>query len=446
MNMSSILIVDDDRALCRTLQLQLELADHEVETAYDATSGLKMAAEMGSSIILLDVNLPDVDGVVALPEFLSVNGVSAVVIMTAAMDNAIVVESMRAGAFDYLRKPINLDDLLSLVEKAGAIHITEKDQIVEGGSVRSHDMVGMHPTILEVHKMLGLLSRSKVTVLILGETGTGKEMAARILHEAGGPEKPFVAINCSSVVPTLLESELFGHEKGAFTGADQTKVGQLEFVKDGTLFLDEIGDMPLDLQAKMLRVLQEDEFIRVGGLEPIKLSARIVAATHRDLQELINQGKFREDLYYRLTVATVNLPPLREHRSDIILLAPYLLNKISKKMNCPVPSIDDDVMQQLINYNWPGNIRELENVLLRAVALTKGSNILTSENIQLPDSHETDLPGKTNGPVTLADAEKLHIEKMLIGNEWNISKTARLLNISPTTLRKKISDFSLSYN
>ncbi|MEN8142070.1 MAG: sigma-54 dependent transcriptional regulator [Thermodesulfobacteriota bacterium] len=444
--MSSILIVDDDQALCRTLELQLEIAGHEVKTAYKVSSGLTTAAEMNAKIVLLDVNLPDMDGVIALPDFLAINGVTAVIIMTAAMDNVIVVESMRAGAFDYLRKPINLEDLLALVEKAGEVHGSENRPIVEGGAVREHDMVGMHPTILEVHKMLGLLSRSRVTVLILGETGTGKEMAARILHEADSGDKPFVAINCSSVVPTLLESELFGHEKGAFTGADQTKIGQLEFAEDGTLFLDEIGDMPVDLQAKLLRVLQEDEFVRVGGLEPIKLKARIVAATHRDMFNLIDQGKFREDLYYRLTVATVNLPPLREHRSDIVLLVPYLLNKIGEKMNCHVPKVDDEGMQQLINYDWPGNIRELENVLIRAVALAKGNGILTCESINLPEPHKIKPTAITNAPITLADAEKLHIEKMLLGNDWNISKTARRLDISPTTLRKKISDYNLSNN
>jgi two-component system response regulator AtoC len=442
--MASILIVDDDRALCRTLELQLELEGHQIKVAYDAATGLDIAATTHPDLVFLDVNLPDMDGVAALPEFRAIDNSSAIVIMTAALDNAIVVESMKGGAFDYLRKPINLDDILALVKKAEKNHLPENALQVTEGSVRDHDMVGIHPTILEVHKMLGLLSRSRVTVLILGETGTGKEMAARILHGADGAEKPFVAINCSSVVPTLLESELFGHEKGSFTGAEQTKTGQLEFVKDGTLFLDEIGDMALDLQAKLLRVLQEDEFVRVGGLEPIKLKARIVAATHRDLLREIEHGNFREDLYYRLTVATVNLPPLREHRSDIPLLVPYLLNRISNKMDFPLPVVEDSVMQKLIDHDWPGNIRELENVLTRAVALAKGNTILSDEIIQIQKSVGSDDDRDLQSPLSLADAEKLHIEKILIANEWNISRAARVLEISPTTLRKKISDYDLS--
>jgi len=448
--LASILIVDDDKALCRTLEIQLDLAGHKVSLANDARTGLAVASALSPDLVLLDVNLPDNSGMTVLPEFVSMDEVPAVVIMTGALDNNIVVESMRFGAFDYLRKPINLDDVLNLTAKLAVNEQREKKQVetdvndVTSMPMREGEMVGLHPTIVEIHKLLGLLSRSRVTVLIQGETGTGKDLAARILHEAGSRQKPFVAINCSAVVPSLLESELFGHERGAFTGADQQKIGKLEFAEDGTLFLDEIGDMPLDLQAKLLRVLQEDEFVRVGGLKPIRLKARVVTATHRNLQDLINQGKFREDLYFRLTVATINLPPLRERRSDINLLVPYLLNRISTRLGVPACSVDNRAMQKLMYYDWPGNIRELDNVLTSNMALAKGVSVLGEDNLNFPENKYNRSTNVFHETGTLAEAEKNHIEKSLNANGWNISRTSRVLDVSPTTLRKKITDYRLN--
>ena len=445
--MISILIVDDDRALCRSLEIQLSMEGYTVRSAFNAMEGLSLSQSWKPDLVLLDVNLPDHRGLDVLPDFFKEEGSSpTVIVMTAEADNRLVVEAMRNGAFDYLRKPLDISNVFSMIKKVEK-DLKKKTLSVEDDFVESaeptYEMIGEHKSILEIHKLFGLLSRSKVTVLIQGESGTGKELAARILHESYSPGKPFVAINCSSVVPTLLESEFFGHEKGAFTGADTEKIGKFEYAEDGTVFLDEIGDMNLELQGKLLRVLQEEEFIRVGGLEPIPLKARIIAATHRTLEDYVATGKFRQDLFYRLSVSTITLPSLRERRNDIPMLIKYLLGKICVKLACPPASIEKDAIECLKNYDWPGNVRELENVLTRAVALTAKGHTVTKKELCLTVTKNTASYEEPDQSTTLADAEKKHIEKKLRENTWNISRTARILNISPTTLRKKISDFNL---
>ena len=369
--------------------------------------------------------------------------------MTGDYDNKAVINAMRNGAFDYLRKPLDLNDLFEMVDKVENRKKKESSRTrkkEESSAPTFDDMIGSDPKIIDLLKHIGLLSRSKVTVLIQGESGTGKELTARILHEASAPDKPFVAINCAAVVPTLLESELFGYEKGAFTGAEKTKAGKMEYAGEGTLFLDEIGDMPLDLQSKLLRVLQEEEFVRVGGLKPIPLKARIVTATHRDIEAMVDDKKFRQDLFYRLNVSTLHIPPLRERRQDIPLLVQSLLRKICRKLGTEEASASKRAMEKMINNDWPGNVRELENVLTRAVALSRDSQIF-AEDIQWPQQSqatETTKDDTKKQPVTtLADAEKEHIARTLVQNNWNITHTAQKLAISPTTLRKKITTYHL---
>jgi two-component system, NtrC family, response regulator AtoC len=441
--MNTILIVDDDRALCRSLELQLGSGEYQIRSAYNAADAEDLACSFMPDLVLLDLNLPDRSGLEILPVLVAHD--RTVVIMTGEPKNRLVVDAMLHGAFDYLKKPLDLDEVADLLAKA--MHYVRRkkkqqtDQDSSEGNASGWEMVGEHPSIIEVHKQIGLLARNRVTVLIEGESGTGKELAARILHEAGAPGQPFVAVNCSAVVPTLLESEFFGHEKGSFTGADRLKTGKLEHAADGTVFLDEIGDMPLDLQSKFLRVLQEEEFVRVGGLEPIPFAARIVAATNKDLHHMIRQGRFREDLYYRLSVAILHLPPLRERMTDIPILVTSLLARISRKLRMPPVGVDREAMQRLMRHDWPGNIRELENVLMNACAMAKGQTLG-------PDDLHIISPsgaGREQGasPVTLAHAEKLQIEKSLEANDWNITRTAQILDISPTTLRKKIADYDL---
>ena len=279
-------------------------------------------------------------------------------------------------------------------------------------------------------------------MLIEGETGTGKELVARALHAAGSPGEPFAAINCSAVVATLLESELFGHEKGAFTGASERKPGKLEFAGQGTVFLDEIGDMSPGLQAKMLRVLEERTFERVGGLQGIPLRARVVAATNRDLEALVRDGRFRQDLFYRLAVSRIALPPLRERRGDIPLLVGHLLTRIAVKVHRRITGIEEKAIERLAADDWPGNVRELQNVLTRAVVRARGP-IVTTEDLELrfADAKETATP--PTEVVPLRQVEKEHIRRALAAMGWNITRTAKVLEISPTTLRKKIAEFGL---
>jgi len=443
--MSVILIIDDDKLVCRSLQIQLEAIGHKTYLAHTMQEGIETAVLVGPDLILLDINLPDQSGLLGLSTLLENDHDLCVVIMTGNPDNKAVIDSMRKGAFDYLRKPLDLDELFAMVEKVeDRKKKTQSPQMDQSAVARPSldDLVGAHPKMLELLKQIGLLSRSMVTVLIQGESGTGKELVAKILHTSSSPGMPFVAINCSAVVPTLLESELFGYEKGAFTGADKTKIGKMEFAGEGTVFLDEIGDMPLDLQSKLLRVLQEEEFVRVGGLETIPLKARIMAATHRDMQSMVEQGQFRQDLFYRLNISTINIPPLRSRREDIPLLIDSLMARIVAKLQCDMHSVSEAAMKKMMNYDWPGNVRELENVLTRAVALSRDSRILAEDIVWQQTKTPTTAQTQAE-PYTLAEAEKHHITKALQDNDWNITHTAQKLAISPTTLRKKINDFDI---
>ena len=443
--MSTILIIDDDRALCRTLEIQLRLRDHDVRLAYGAEEGYALARKLIPDLLLLDINLPGQDGLSALPDFLRLNPETPIIIMTAEPGNQLVVEAMRNGAVDYLKKPFALEKVLHVLDtfarnrQQSAVTLLEEND--DSTAAVPLEMIGSHPSMLVIHKTIGLLSRSRVMVLIRGESGTGKELAARILHEASTPGKPFVGVNCSAVVPSLLENEFFGHEKGAFTGADKVKIGKLEHAAGGTVFLDEIGDMPMELQGKLLRVLQEGDFVRVGGLTPIQLTARIIAATHCDLEQMVKTGVFRKDLFYRLSVAALDMPTLRERRADIPLLVEFLLRKIRWKLQCQVSSISKEALDFLAGCDWPGNVRELENILTRAVALAK-SPMLNREDLQFPMRAGQNCAAMAQA-LTLAEAEKQHIEKVLAITQWNITHSARMLEISPTTLRKKIADFRL---
>lgn len=450
-----ILIIDDDQALCRSMQVSLTLKGYDVRMVFSGEDGILTTAEFKPDVVFLDINLPDLNGLETLPNLLETINKPTVVIMTGESDNLIAVQAMRKGAFDYLRKPLDPSEIYTTLARIKTHRTKETPSTPDTtlapdsssppviiDATRPH-MIGSHPDIVDIHKKIGLLSRSKVTVLIQGESGTGKELVARILHDASAPDTPFVDINCSAVVSTLLESEFFGHEKGAFTGADQLKIGKLEYAGEGTVFFDEIGDMPMDLQSKLLRVLQEGEFVRVGGLKPIPFRARFVSASHWDLEKLVEEGKFRQDLFYRIAVSSLYLPPLRDRIEDIPELVETLLKKITRQLDCPLPTIKDDALQKFKEHSWPGNVRELENTLTRAVALSTDS-ILTGSDIHLSQSHRTKQVTQPS-PTTLAEAEKNHVEATLLKLNWNITRTAKQLAISPTTLRKKIADYSLSH-
>ena len=440
-----LLIIDDDAALCRSIQLQLRTKGLVAETAHTAADGLATLHGQPPDLVLLDINLPDADGLSVLKQIAEIDDALPVVIITARQDMAATIAAMKTGAFDYIRKPFDIDDVILAVEKARRRQSYEpssgSESVPTPEEVGPREIVGGHPTMVEMLKQIGLLSRSRVNVLVTGESGTGKELVARAIHDAASPSKPFVAVNCSAVVPTLLESELFGHEKGAFTGADREKIGKLELADEGTVFFDEIGDMALDLQAKLLRVLQENEFERVGGLKPLPFRARVVCATHRDLSAMVREGTFREDLLYRIAVSEIELAPLRERRSDIPVLVQHFIGKLGAQLHKRVDGIDDTAMQRLAAYDWPGNVRELENVVARAIALAR-TPTLGLDDIEFPVSRHA-ASAETQEIEPLSTAEKRHVDKALASTGWNITKTAKLLEISPTTLRKKITDYEL---
>ncbi|MFC2172623.1 sigma-54-dependent transcriptional regulator, partial [Acidobacteriota bacterium] len=403
-----------------------------------------------AEVVLLDVRLPDRSGLDLLPELLSHAPGTRIVMISGYQDMQATIQAVRVGAFDFIRKPLDLDEVMSAVERAftGAADAAEGGLTIhdEQSGRREHELVGKDKAVIKVIKQIGLLSRSRVGVLIEGESGTGKELVARAIHEAGSPGRPFVAINCSSIVPSLLESELFGHEKGAFTGAEARKKGKLELAQDGSVFFDEIGDMSPVLQSKLLRALQEKEFERVGGIQTLALNGRIIAATNRDLHDMVEKGLFREDLYYRLSIAVLSLPPLRERKGDIPLLVTHLLNRINRDQERTITWVPDEVMKRFVGYAWPGNVRELYNVLVRAVTLSTGDRIdpAAIDLIQIGQGSESaGIQGGKGTIRTLKEMEKEHILKTLEHTDWNITRTSALLGISPPTLRKKIRDYKL---
>lgn len=441
--MSRLLIIDDDRDFCRSLQIQLEMEEHEVTIAHTGDDGIDRALEIKPDLILLDLKLRETDGLRILARLREHEIASPVVMITGEQDMQANIEAARQGVLEYLRKPFELERLLQLLDSLhGAGAGTSADVVsLRRISDNPREIVGADPAILELLKQIGLLSRSRVSVLIQGESGTGKEVVGRALHQATCPEQPFVAINCTAVVATLLESELFGHVKGAFTGASEDKPGRLAAAGEGTLLLDEIGDLPLDLQPKLLRVIQEREFTPVGGTRPQPFQARIIAVTHRDLDDMVQHGSFREDLYYRLAVTRLQLPPLRERRGDIELLTLHLLWRISRDLHRPIRGLTRQALERLQTYDWPGNVRELENVLTRAVALAKG-DLLTDRDLNL--GHRLSPAIDQHQLLTLDEVEKQHVRAALDACDWNITHTAEALGITRPTLRKKIDDYGLS--
>jgi len=395
--METLLIVDDDLSLLESLKMHFEEIEevgapkYQVASATSAAAALKMAAEFTPSLVILDMMLPDRTGLQIIEEMRALCGDAPILIVTAHHDMETTIRAMKAGAFDYIHKPFTDPAALDLVV-ARALQVRQLSRRAaavnfEGLAVKLGDIVGTSPGMQRLIKEIGKVAASRATVLITGESGTGKELIARVIHNYSYDEvRPFVGINCSAIVDTLLESELFGHEKGAFTGASAVKLGKFELAEDGTIFLDEIGDMSLMLQAKLLRVLQEREFERVGGVKRLKLRARVIAATHRSLAEEVQAGRFREDLYQRLKVITLEIPPLRERRQDIPSLVHHLLERINEKVHKRVTRVPPEVLEHLVSLPWKGNVRELENVLTRAVVLAPGE-VLLSEH----------LPSETGG-------------------------------------------------
>jgi two-component system response regulator AtoC len=385
----------------------------------------------------------------------------SVVVVSARDDMRSTIDAVKLGAYDYLLKPLDLDRLELTIKRAleqrAQSHVIAQFVAAEKETFGASQIVGRSESIREVFKAIGAVASSRATVLIRGESGTGKELVARAVHHASSDAtQPFVAANCTAFARELLESELFGHVKGAFTGAVADKVGRLQLAGKGTLFLDEIGELPLDLQAKLLRVLQERVYERVGDARPQKLEARVIAATHRDLSRMVREGTLREDLYYRLRVVEIALPPLRDRREDIPLLVEHLLVRINRELHTNVHYVHKDAMDRLIGYDWPGNIRELENALTRAVVLAKGDS-LTLANLPVAHSSEStsvSMPDSVQpspldadvieGPLpSLRDIERAHIVRVLMHTGWNKRRSCGILKITRPTLDRKIKEFQL---
>ncbi|MDR3568350.1 MAG: sigma-54 dependent transcriptional regulator [Syntrophobacteraceae bacterium] len=447
--MKKILLIDDETSLVRTLELYFRGKGYKVFAAFDAREGLQLWRKHDPDIVLLDVQLPGMDGTQALSTAKDEELSGDVVMITAFQDMEATLSAIQRGAVDYLYKPLDLDSLDVLLEKI-LMRRKEREKIerlshVISDSFKPNQIIGKSQATLEVLKDIARVSASPVTVLIDGETGTGKELVARTIHQRWAPNEPFVAINCAAIVSNLLESELFGHERGAFTGAVQRKPGKLEIAGNGTVFLDEVGELPLEIQAKFLRVLQEKQFQRVGGLKDIAFNARLLVATNRDLESMCQAGGFREDLYFRIKVFEIHIRPLRERVEDIIPLAENFVSRMNRELDRNVTRIPMEYINALEAYDWPGNVRELENMLRRAMILSK-SEVLEIDQCRLEPRRTAFTMASDPGDgelKSLNDVEKEHILKILRHTGGNYGETCKILGITRPTLRKKINDYGL---
>jgi two-component system response regulator AtoC len=450
MKESKILIIDDERALLESLEMFLTEKGYRVESAISAMEGLEKNVSFDPQVIILDVRLPDMSGLDVLQRLRSSDRKN-IIIITAFHDMETTIKAVKLGAFDYIPKPIDVEELEKAIHRALRFSGTQREGDVvpldPSSSYEEGKIIGKSKAMKEIFKTIGVLSENRITVLIEGETGTGKELIARAIHfHSPHKEQPFRAINCSAIVGTLLESELFGHEQGSFTGASHTKKGKFELAGEGTIFLDEVGEIPFELQSKLLRFLQEKEFERIGGEKRIKSRARVVAATNKDLWQMVQEGTFREDLYYRLSVATVKMPPLRERKSDIPSLIDYLLKKLNGELKSDIKKVEKRAADRLMEYDWPGNIRELENVLTHAAISTQSGVILEESLIPLLGKkvlRETNGREATSEP-SLGDVEKEYIIRVLNRTRWHYGNACTLLGISRPTLRQKLKEYGIS--
>jgi len=450
--MSKIIVVDDDRLVRRVFSAVLKKEGMDVIEVDNGDDGLNMIISEHPDLVITDFQMPGKNGLELLSEIQKLKLGIPVIMLTGFGDVSLTIKSIQQGAFDFLEKPVNPDVLKTTVHKAlnaqkQSIELADviHSDLKESSILENTFLVGKAPRMKEIFKSIGLISMNKVNVLIEGETGTGKELIARLIHFSGiTHDKPLVVVNCSALTETLLESELFGHVKGSFTDSIRDKKGKFELAADGTIFLDEISEVSLNTQVKLLRVIQELEFEKVGGESPIPMKARIIAATNKNLEDLIKQGKFREDLYYRLKVFTITLPPLRERKDDINDLVIHFLNKLNKRFNKNVRKIGDGVIDMLKGHDWYGNVRELENTLMQAIVMSK-SDVLEKENIIL--NSRLGEPIRSDHEVfemkTLAVLEKEYIKRVLDEVKWNKLEASRILDITRPTLNAKIEKYNL---
>jgi len=444
MQKTKLLLVDDENSQRQMLVGYLEKNNFIVRQAASGEEALKEYETFFSPVAVVDMKMPGMGGIELIGLLKQTNPFIQIIVLTAFGSVDTAVTAMKQGAFHYQTKPVELEELLLNLQKAAEQYrlVMEHQVLTEAVRERfgSGEILGKSQAVADVLELISLSAPGDTTILITGPSGTGKELAARALHSLS-PRKDnrFVAVNCAAMPENLLESELFGHEKGAFTGADRRKLGRFELAEQGTIFLDEIGDMPLAMQAKMLRVIENREIERLGSEITVPLDVRIITATNKDLTKMVAEGSFREDLYYRINVVTINMPPLKDRAGDVLLLADKFLKDFSKKLGKKISGFTPDAAAALTTYHWPGNVRELQNVIERGIVLTR------SDLISLKELPGLVIAGSDSGEYDkIADVEKFHIKKILDRMDGNIGKSADVLGIHRNTLRTKIKEYGLS--
>ncbi len=466
--MSLILIIDDDRQLSTSFSKILTQEGYQTAAAYTGRQGIEKAELLHPDLMILDIRLPDMSGMKVFEIIHERIPKLPVIMITAFGDTETAIEAIQKGAYDFIYKPFDVPEMLELVKKGIVVgHCMSAPVELNPGTdnFSEHEaLVGRSKQMLEVYKAIGMVSSTDATVLIRGESGTGKELASRaIYNHSTRTDRPFMLINCVAIPETLLESELFGYEKGSFTGANHSRMGKIEQARGGTVFLDEVGDMPLGIQAKLLRLLQENSIERLGGRNPVDVNVRVIAATNRDLEAAVREGSFREDLYYRLRVVTITMPALRDRKEDIGMLTSYLMNRLTSEMAIPNPGITDAAIEKLLGYQWPGNIRELSNTLKKTLIFNRGGAI-QPEDIVFPDvmqahplglgTEEKHLQNWIREVLASASQEKAYdycldrvasqlITEALSLSGGNRSQAARILGISRPTLHAKMEKYRI---
>jgi DNA-binding NtrC family response regulator len=440
-----ILVVDDEKIVRESLFHWFQEEGYQIETAEDGETALRIFDKNKFDLLLVDMKMPGMSGLELLAKVKEIDKDTIVILITAFASVPTAIKALKDGAYDYVTKPVDPDELEHLVKKA----LEQRSLRVENeqlkGSIeeiiKPDNLIGESAQMKKIYELIHTVAPTDTTVMIRGESGTGKELVAKAIHiNSRRKYFPIIPVNCGALAESILESELFGHEKGAFTGAQFKRKGKFEMADGGTIFLDEIGSVSPKMQVELLRVIESKQFSRVGGNQVIKSDFRVIIATNEPLEDLVKQGKFREDLYYRLNVFSIIIPPLRERTGDIPVLAFYFLNNFCNAMNKNIKNISPEAMEFLTKYDWPGNVRELENAIERAVVVGKGETIKVDD---LPFHVSSSQAANSDGDNSMTAMEKKHIARVLNENNWNISKSALILEIDRVTLYNKISKYGL---
>jgi DNA-binding NtrC family response regulator len=447
-----ILVVDDEEVMSESMAAWLREDGYRVDTAPNGQRALELAKETDYAIAFIDLKMPGgMDGIETMMEMRRTRPDSSIIIITAYATVDTAIQAMKEGAQEYIVKPCHPQEISMLVSRILKLKKLQSENVILRKKIsrqyRQHDIITKNPRMQEIIALSQDIASLRSTVLICGESGTGKELVARAIHYSGSrAEKPFVSVSCAALTETLLESELFGHEKGSFTGADVQTKGKFELADSGTIFLDEIGDISPKLQADLLRVLQERRFYRVGGTEEVTVDARVIAATNRDLPEQVKQGRFRDDLYYRLNVIEIRIPPLRERREDLPLLAEHFVERIASELNKDISGISGDALKLLLDYNWPGNVRELENVIERAIVTSRNGTLVESDFAWLNQRNGGSTSQNWEVPdVPLSELERRAIIAVLERKRGNVKEAATALGIDRSTLYDKLKRYEIPH-